>query len=570
MRIGNRPAIFAILFCIVFPAAWTPVRAGVDDLGLLELFKLDQVTVVYPSAPSAEAERNRLSAERKAVYLTRTRGVPAKVISDAEARREDLKGNLLLLGWSNRLLNRFKVETPFGRSSVSIRFLDYIDEQADLDLAFVGGSPFADPKEGKKLFFWSRIDKDRDRFMPLPSTGSDWAFFEDYIETAQGFLDHSHYWPLRRKPEAERRINEELMEYRRTARALQAGRYRLHWDPAAVSDSKVEAIGAARNAALAKALQRIPSPDKKFVIDLFLYPDAETKRTLTGIKAGAHQVGRPPTVHMTVQYAESDSFHEEIHYLAGKILGATASTAAYEGLSFAFEPRLQGQPLAFFVALMIDRGDPPTLAGLLDEPAFAAMPKESAYSSAGLLMAWLLEKKSLSDLKPWYAADRPNLDALARMLGISPEKAEREFHDRVLTGTKPFSGDVAFVRAQEEARDAHMNGDYEGLAAALRKALQYHPNDWQTRFNLASAVMRLQDYATAEKELRAIMASELPDGHTLKIFAHLQLGRVFDLAGRREEALEEYRKVLALPDVHDSHISAREDIRTPFTKERLQ
>jgi len=45
---------------------------------------------------------------------------------------------------------------------------------------------------------------------------------------------------------------------------------------------------------------------------------------------------------------------------------------------------------------------------------------------------------------------------------------------------------------------------------------------------------------------------------------------VYDLAGKREEALAEYRQVLELPDDHGAHELARQRIASPATPEHLE
>ena len=82
--------------------------------------------------------------------------------------------------------------------------------------------------------------------------------------------------------------------------------------------------------------------------------------------------------------------------------------------------------------------------------------------------------------------------------------------------------------------------------------------------------MRIPDYAAAERNLRKVIRAGLPENDPLHVFGYYQLGRLYDLMGRRDDALEAYRKVLALPDVHDSHRSAQDAIATPYTPERLE
>lgn len=50
----------------------------------------------------------------------------------------------------------------------------------------------------------------------------------------------------------------------------------------------------------------------------------------------------------------------------------------------------------------------------------------------------------------------------------------------------------------------------------------------------------------------------------LVTMAHLHAARAFDLIGKREEALAQYRQVLARPDIYDSHDGAKKGLRQPY------
>jgi tetratricopeptide (TPR) repeat protein len=115
-----------------------------------------------------------------------------------------------------------------------------------------------------------------------------------------------------------------------------------------------------------------------------------------------------------------------------------------------------------------------------------------------------------------------------------------------------------------------MANDWGGMVVALRKALQAKPGDPQTQFNLASAQMRAGDLTGAESTLKQILAAPLtPSESRFRVFAHYQLGRVYDLAGRRADAVAQYDAVLALPDEHGAHALALERKASPATREQL-
>ena len=49
--------------------------------------------------------------------------------------------------------------------------------------------------------------------------------------------------------------------------------------------------------------------------------------------------------------------------------------------------------------------------------------------------------------------------------------------------------------------------------------------------------------------------------------AHLYAAHALDLAGKRNEAVTQYRVVLSRPDVYDAHEEAQEGLKEAFKKE---
>jgi tetratricopeptide (TPR) repeat protein len=54
---------------------------------------------------------------------------------------------------------------------------------------------------------------------------------------------------------------------------------------------------------------------------------------------------------------------------------------------------------------------------------------------------------------------------------------------------------------------------------------------------------------------------------TLVTMAHLYAARAFDLAGKRDEALSQYREVLTRPDIYAAHEEAKKGLREPYKTE---
>jgi tetratricopeptide (TPR) repeat protein len=67
----------------------------------------------------------------------------------------------------------------------------------------------------------------------------------------------------------------------------------------------------------------------------------------------------------------------------------------------------------------------------------------------------------------------------------------------------------------------------------------------------------------AGKEFLAVTKVEKAD-EALVTMAHLNAARSLDLSGKREDALAEYKQVLARPNVYDAHDEAKKGLRQPF------
>ncbi len=557
----------AMVGALLAPGA--PGRAAVDDIGMLELYELKTLTVVYPSSPASRKDSNRISAQNRAAFLSAGSNAVIRIVSDTEASKSDLGDNLLLLGWSNRLVENHGLRPPYGKSSTTVRFIDYVEQDPDLDLMFICKSPFAPEDDPRSLFFWSRIDRERDRFMTMPRVGSDWAIYSDYTVIAQGMLDHAAGWPPKRDLIAEKLDDPDIKAYVRDRQSIESGPLRLIFNPNMVPRETAAEILKIRRRAHDQVVQALGDPGAGFKLDLYIYDDEETKLKLTGVKAGAHSVLGAGEMHMTVRFARSSSIHEDVHPVAGHLLGPTASTAAYEGLAYAVEPVLLDQPLTYYAAMMINEDSMPSIADLLDEERFRKLPNARRFAASGLLMTWLRDLAGLKKLTNWYTAPDPNPDRLAAVLGSDAGRLEMRFRKWIMGQTEAHSGDISFNTALGEAKAHHIKGEYDLAAAALVRALTYKPDDLQTRFNLATTRMKTGAYREATEELRKILDGGAGRTGALTVHALLQLGRAYDLLDRRDDALAAYRQVLELPNRYHSHISAREGLDTPFTADRL-
>jgi hypothetical protein len=551
------------------PAAPPPeLHRGIEWRGAGAFLKLGTMTVVYPAGPGEPVELNRRSAEARARWLAAAHRNKVEVTADDQLTEEQKKGNLLLLGWSNRFFSPPGPARPFTHDKSGTTFLGLRETDPTVDLLVFHRNPL---NWSSFILFWSRIDAERDRFQVVPRVGSDWAMYRNYGPIRQGMFVPARVWPPSRDRLAEGDLaKDDLVRPGGTA-TFDSEHYHVIYERAQLKPSEINAIVRAREAALTQAVAAIgPLPDG-FRIQLFVYADAVTKEEASGVNDPTHGIPGTREIHAIKAYALSPSPREEIHILAREKYGPCYITAIHEGLPISTQNAFLGDDMETHAARLRSGNQLPNISDLLDEERFRALAPEVGAVAAGVLMTFLRQTYPASTLKKVYGLSEGKTAALAAALGTTDEQLAAAFTAWADARLAAHQSELDFRAAEAEAQRKQAAGDWPGMVAALRKALKLKPGDPQTLFNLGSAQMRAGDLAGAEASLKKILAASLPSGEQRFIsFGHYQLGRVYDLAGRRGEALAEYDAVLALPDDHGVHAMAKERKSSPATRDQLE
>lgn len=567
-----RPSSFVLALALLASAAPSraqTLRRGDDYPGSQFLFHAASVTVVYPGGAGEDAEGNRISAQARARFLSETGGADTRVVADVDAKPADLRGNLLVLGWTNRVLGTKDAPRPFRRSPDGRGdLLDGIPFDTGDDVLVFSRSPY-DP-EGW-LFFWSRIDADRDRMLVLPKVGSDWAVIRDFRVIRQGMCLPGKEWPPKRDEQAEGDHTTAIAGAWSSPTTASHGKVVVHYDGARIPQDEANGIAWARDAALAAAIEAVGPLPAEFREHVFVYADEKEKERMTGIADAGHSVPSEREVHIVRRIARTPSPHEEVHLVAGSRFGACASTALYEGLAISVEDSVGRRPLEVAAALVQDAGSLPSLDAVLDEEAFRKAPVDAASTTAGLLARWLLRTLPRETFAKVYRVRDVSPATIAEASGMTPEALRTGFAGFVGAIAASHRADVEVSHLEKTAQERLVLGDYAGVARALEKSLAIRPDDPQTLFNLGSARMRTGELDAAEGSFRRLVEAKLaPADSRFRIFSWYQIGRIRDLRGERQSALEAYRKVLELPDEYDAHRLATERIASPATREQLE
>ena len=563
-----RPILAALIALAAAAAPEPELHRGSGYGGAAAFPELGTMTIVYPAKKGEPVERNRRSAEACGRWLAAAYKARVEVVADDQLTAAQKEGNLLVLGWANRTWDALGIPAPFRRDAEGLSFLGFRERDPRVDLLLFHENP---AKWDSYLLFWSRIDPGRDRFQVLPRVGSDWALYDDFLVLRQGMFKPARTWPPARDLVAEADHTDQAAARAASLATLESKNYRAVFDKTAIPEAEIREILATREAALAKAIAALGSPPEGFRLTLHVYDSVESKKAATGVADPAHSIPARREIYMVRPFARSPSPHEEVHVLAEQLYGTCVSTGLYEGLALAVENSWRGDPLEWFAARLKSESRLPPLSDLLDEQTLRALPEERGLVPAGIFVSWLRGADGPDAIRKIYSLPEAGAASVAKTLGTTEEALEGRFRAWADTQVKARRADLDFDAAEAEAQRRQRVGDWTGMAAALKKALAARPKDPQTLFNLASAEMRASALNDAEASLKSLLEIPLSaEDSRFRIFGHYQLGRVYDLAGQRERALQEYRRVLELPDEHDAHALARQRIASPATAEHLE
>ncbi len=520
--------------------------------GAALLYTYPEITIVYPAGPGEEREVNRISAERRADYLTGRHRTITRVLADVDMTDEDRKAHLLLLGWNNALLRETGVVELTDRGW---RF-EGIERGYEHDLLFGWISPFSEDHE---LFFWSRINPELDRYLVLPFFGSDWIVYDRYtVEQYGRFRTETMEWPPRRdtRVEVDNRGARPWSNHKG-----ESEHYVLHDFSLGLTEAEIEAVLQARESAWAASVAALgKAPENPVKIKLYVYEDSVSKQTLCDVHDARHHLPQRAELHTTRAIALDPGLHEDIHVIARQLYGPGYLTLLVEGLAVWAEQQQGTNELPVYAAMLSEGGELPGLGDLLNEERMRVLNKSRlGFPIAGLFVAWLLGDLGPDAIERVYGQYDSDPVKFATALDLSVEEIETRF--AAFVRRQAAKGDTQAQFREATARAQHFGGlgDYERAVPALERALELRPDHLFTRYGLAVARLKLEQLEAAEAELTRILEIHREEpSDQMALLAWYQLGELYAKKGLTDKAKEAYGQVLALPDYRGMHGRARE------------
>ncbi len=125
---------------------------------------------------------------------------------------------------------------------------------------------------------------------------------------------------------------------------------------------------------------------------------------------------------------------------------------------------------------------------------------------------------------------------------------------------------VAIRRGQELTAQ----GNLAEALAEFNKALEVSRNSSLAHYRIAEVFYLQRNYQSAANEYRESLNGDGEPRWT-EVWAHLGLGKIFDITGQRDRAVNEYRQAIQTSDnTQGAMDEARKYLSTPFEREKKQ
>ncbi len=130
----------------------------------------------------------------------------------------------------------------------------------------------------------------------------------------------------------------------------------------------------------------------------------------------------------------------------------------------------------------------------------------------------------------------------------------------VLQSTPELELRAAILRGQQRAGA----GDLNGALAEYRKALEIDPQSSLVSFRIGEALFAQRNYQASVDAFRDALSGDGQPPWT-EVWSHIQIGKIFDLTGQRDRAVNEYRLAVQTSDNSQGGVNqARMYIEKPY------
>ena len=144
-----------------------------------------------------------------------------------------------------------------------------------------------------------------------------------------------------------------------------------------------------------------------------------------------------------------------------------------------------------------------------------------------------------------------------------PRKITIDPDDWLLKSTPDLAVRVAVLRGQQLVAQ----GDLTGALAEYQKALDSNKNSSLAAYRIGEIFFLQRNYQSAANSFRDALRGD-GDPRWVEVWSHIELGRIFDVTGQRDRAVNEYRLAVQTNDNTQGAINeARALMQKPYKRE---
>jgi tetratricopeptide (TPR) repeat protein len=143
-----------------------------------------------------------------------------------------------------------------------------------------------------------------------------------------------------------------------------------------------------------------------------------------------------------------------------------------------------------------------------------------------------------------------------------PRHIEIDPDNWVLKNTPDLQVRAAILRGQQLAAQ----GDLNGALGEFQKALQANPQSSLASYRIGATLFTEKNYQGSANAFRDALRGD-DDPTWTEVWSHIQLGKIFDVTGQRERAVNEYRQAIQTNDNTQGALNeARLYLRKPYKR----
>jgi hypothetical protein len=124
-----------------------------------------------------------------------------------------------------------------------------------------------------------------------------------------------------------------------------------------------------------------------------------------------------------------------------------------------------------------------------------------------------------------------------------PRHIEIDPDDWILKNTPEMQVKVAILKGQQLAAQ----GDTPGALAEYQKALQANPQSSLASYRIGELLFNMRNYQASVNAYRDALRGD-DDPKWTEVWSHIQIGKIFDVTGQRDRAVNEYREAMQTND----------------------